>query len=174
VKDLESLPARPRAGVVHFVVESPAGSKVKLAWDASLGAFTLSRPLTMGLVYPFDWGFIPSTRAPDGDPLDCMLLIDAPTYPGVVIPARPIGVVRVSQKKKRGGGRERNDRVLAVPVDAPRQRDLRDARRLALRIRRELDHFFTAAVALEDKDARILGWGGPAEAQRLVDGLAPR
>lgn len=165
---LHKLPARNKRGEIHVVVESPRGSAVKLKYDPKLGAFTITRPLILGVSYPYDWGFIPSTRAPDGDPLDAMVLHDAMTYPGVVIPCVPLGVVKLSQKKKKGGGRERNDRVIAVPVGAPRFAEIRDARDLPERVRKEIGQFFLAAVALTDKEAELLGWDGPEAATRLV------
>lgn len=167
---LYKLPTRSKDGAMHVVIESPRGSTVKLKFEPKLGAFTIARPLTLGVSYPFDWGFIPSTRAPDGDPLDAMVLLDAPTYPGVVIPCAPLGVVKISQKsKKKPGGRERNDRIIAVPVDAPRVADVRDARSIPERVRREIEQFFLAAVLLTDKDVKLLGWDGPEAAERLVD-----
>jgi inorganic pyrophosphatase len=91
--DFLSLPSYAKDGSLHVVVESPRGSQVKVKYEPELGAFTLSRPLVLGLRYPYDWGFVPGTRADDGDPLDAMLLFDLPTYPGLVIPCRPIGVL---------------------------------------------------------------------------------
>lgn len=165
---LHKLPARNKRGEIHVVVESPRGSSVKLKYDPKLGAFTIARPLILGVSYPYDWGFIPSTLAPDGDPLDAMVLHDGVTYPGVVIPCVPLGVVKLSQKKKKGGGRERNDRVLAVPVGAPRLAEIRDARDLPERVRKEIGQFFLTAVVLTNKDAELLGWDGPEAAARLI------
>jgi inorganic pyrophosphatase len=156
------LPTR-KDGAFHVVVESPRGGRAKLKYDPELGAFTLSRPLVNGLAYPYDWGFIPSTCAPDGDPLDAMVLLDVPTYPGVVLACRALAVVKVSQKGKKGRGRERNDRVLAVSVD-----DRRPPRTLSARQKKELEAFFLSAVLLEDKEARIEGWGGAREAERVI------
>lgn len=90
---LDELPTFARAGVVHAVVESPRGSTLKLKYDPEIGAFVLSRPLPLGFCYPFDWGFIPRTRGSDGDPIDALILSDAPSYPGVVIPCRIAGVL---------------------------------------------------------------------------------
>src|SRR5687767_14010541 len=107
----------------------------------------MSRPLLRGLTYPFDWGFVPSTRAADGDPLDVMIVHDAPTFPGLVIPCRLIGVLEADQKGERG--RERNDRLFAVPAQARRERELDDVAQLPARLRQELEQFFLAATALE-------------------------
>jgi len=74
--NLDSIPAFGDDGIVHLVVESPQGSALKLKYERAWNAMSISRPLPLGLVYPFDWGFIPSTLAPDGDPLDAMALWD--------------------------------------------------------------------------------------------------
>ena len=104
---------------------------------------------------------MPGTKVSDGDPLDAMLLWDTPTFPGVVIECRAVALVKVDQKRKKGRGRERNDRILAIPVEAPRFAHLRTVRDVPARLRRELEQFFFNVTALEDKDIRILGWAGP-------------
>ena len=157
-----------RGAIFRVVVESPRGSAVKLKFDPETGAMTVSRPLTGGLTYPFDWGFVPGTQAADGDPLDAMLIWDTPTFPGVVVPSRAIGLVEVDQRKKTGRGRERNDRIFAVPVKAPRMDHIRTARDLPVRQRRELEEFFLQATALTGKDVRILGWSGRVAALQLI------
>lgn len=166
--DFESLPTRNAAGDFHVVVESPRLSRVKLKFDKKLGAFTVSRPLALGLTYPYDWGFVPGTRAQDGDPLDAMVLWDASSYPGVVIPCRALGVIRLEQDSKTGG-RERNDRLVVVPVNAPRDGELRTHLDLSEREREELNHFFVSAVFFAHKNPEILGWGPASEAEETVD-----
>jgi inorganic pyrophosphatase len=151
------------------VIETPRGASVKLKYEPSLGAFTLSRPLAFGIAYPFDWGFVPGTCAPDGDPLDAMLLLEAPTFPGVVVVSRPIGVIELEQNRKQGGGRERNDRLIVVPRRAPRYEALRDAADLPARVRTEIEQFFLHVTALEDKDAEVLGWRDARTAFALVE-----
>jgi inorganic pyrophosphatase len=168
--DFTRLPLRGLQDALHVVIESPRGSTVKLKYDTKLQAFTLSRPLTRGFRYPFDWGFIPSTEGPDGDPLDALVYWDVPTWPGVVLPCRPLGVLQVDQKKRNGqpGERERNDRVLVVPVLSARSDTLQSYQDLSRREREELEHFFLAVVHFADKDAHVLGWGGPEDAERMV------
>ncbi|MFL5319230.1 MAG: inorganic diphosphatase [Myxococcaceae bacterium] len=166
--DLDKLPARTKDGDFHVVVESPRGSRVKLKYEPKLKAFTVARPLSFGHTYPFDWGFIPSTKAEDGDPLDVMILWDVPSYPGVVIPCRPLGVIRLEQNDGEGG-RERNDRLIAIPVKAPRDQDMETFRDLSARERDELTHFFVSAVFFANKDPKLLGWGTPKEAEQLID-----
>src|SRR4051794_30672332 len=110
---LDRLPHLDASGNVRVVVEAPKGAVMKLRWQPELGAFEFHRPLPHGVAYPFDWGFVPSTRAEDGDPLDAMVLLEEPTWPGVVIATRPIGVLRVSQRDE-GEASIRNDRLIAV------------------------------------------------------------
>ena len=162
-----SLPASPADGVLNVVVECPAGATNKIKWDLDLETFALSRPLPLGMAYPHDWGFVPGTRAEDGDPVDALVLSEGTTYPGLVIPSRPIGVVRLEQNRKKGGGRERNDRIIAVAASA-RRHPLRSAAELAPRMREELERFFLNVVFFEDKDPSLLGWGDAGEAWQLV------
>ena len=96
-------------------MEAPKGSLVKLKYEIKLGAFTVAHSLPLGLSYRFEWGFVPSTQASDGDPLDILILHEASTYPGVVLPCRPLGVVEMDQEEK-DGKRERNDRVIVMPA----------------------------------------------------------
>jgi len=148
------------------VVETPRGSRAKLKFDSKLRAFSLSKPLLAGLTYPYDWGFIPSTKAPDGDPLDVLIIHDAATYPGLVLSCKPIGILEVEQIKK--GKKERNDRLFAVPDRSPFEGDLKDVRRLPRRATEELEKFFQATDALEPKQLKFLGWRGPARALEAI------
>jgi inorganic pyrophosphatase len=168
VSDLTRLPLRDEKGAFHVVIESPRGSTVKLKYEPKLGTFAVGRPLTQGLRYPFDWGFIPSTQGPDGDPLDALVYWDVATWPGVVLPCRPLGVLQLDEKKKKGKGRERNDRLLMVPLAALRAEHLTSQEDLSRREREELEHFFLTVVAFSNKEARILGWKGPAAAEKLI------
>ena len=132
--------------------------------------FTLAKPLMAGLTYPYDWGFIPSTKAEDGDPLDVLVIHDAKTYPGVVLSCKPVGILELEQKKK--GKKERNDRVFAVPDRSPLETDLKDIRHLPSHAREELQQFFLATNALEDKEIDFLGWRGPTHAIKMIKRLA--
>jgi inorganic pyrophosphatase len=166
MRGLDQIPPRDEDGNVLCVVEAPRGSRVKLTYEPKLGVIVLGRPLPLGLHYPFDWGFIPGTLAPDGDPLDAMVLNDAATFPGVVIPSAVLGVVRVEEQ--RGKTKRRNDRLILTAVEAPRFDGLRDARKLPQRTRDEISRFFLNVVAFVDKRVELLGWSGPAEAHKLL------
>jgi inorganic pyrophosphatase len=166
VSHLDRLPAHDDDGNVLCVVEAPRGSRVKTRYEPKLGAIILGRPLPLGTHYPYDWGFVPSTRAADGDPIDVMVLHDAPTWPGVVIPSTLIGVVKIEETKR--GKKQRNDRLIAVAVDAPRFDGLRDARKLEKRARDELAQFFLTITQFTDKKVALLGWDGPSAARRRL------
>src|SRR5262245_41531382 len=168
VTDLASLSTFVDDESIQVVIESPRGSTSKFKYDAARGVMTLSRPLTSGLAYPHDWGFVPSTHAPDGDPLDCMVMWDGRSYPGVVLTCRSIGVLRVEQTSRGTRRRERNDRLVALPTQTPRCESVRTVFDIDERIRQELEQFFLSAVAFEGKDLKILGWAGPDDAMTLL------
>jgi inorganic pyrophosphatase len=113
VANFLNLPSLTDDGDVHVVIETPRGSRAKLAWDAKLETFSLRKSLLTGLTYPHDWGFVPSTKADDGDPLDIMVIHDAATFPGLVVSCRIIGILQIAQKSKKKT--ERNDCLFAVP-----------------------------------------------------------
>jgi len=168
--DYLNLPCRDQHGNFNFVVETPRGAVIKLAFDATQAVFVFRRTLQLGVAYPYDWGFIPSTRAPDGDPLDAMLIFDAPSWPGVVIPTKVIGVVRLTQKES-GKKRERNDRVMLLPSEDPRYEDVKD---LPKRDRKELEQFFVTMTEMTDKEITVDGWEGPKAAEEVIDKAAQK
>src|SRR5271166_3452113 len=151
---------------LYVVVETPRGCRTKLKFDPNLEVFTMSKPLMVGLSYPYDWGFIPSTQAPDGDCLDVLIIHDSPTYPGVVLKAIPVGVLELVQVSK--GKEERNDRVFAVPDCTPFEKEIEDIRHLPARAIEELERFFEATDALDDKRLKFRGWHGPARAIKTI------
>jgi inorganic pyrophosphatase len=171
--DLQKLPATDKDGDVHVVVETPRGSAAKLQFDPELQAFTLSKALILGLSYPYDWGFVPSTKGQDGDPIDVLVLHDAATYPGLVLRCKLIGVLEVIQKEK-GKPKIRNDRLIAVPRDSHREQSEDDARDLPKQIREEIEKFFVATDELEDKELKFLGWKGPKTGEKLVHQAAKK
>ncbi len=164
--NLETLEAFGEDGSVRAVVETPRGSEAKINYDPETETFALSKALILGLRYPFDWGFIPSTKAEDGDPIDVLILHEAVTYPGVIVPCDLVGVLELLQHE--GKKRTRNDRLFAIPRGARRQDALADARKLPKTMRDELERFFVATAAKDDKRIELLGWKGPAEAKRRL------
>jgi inorganic pyrophosphatase len=168
--DLLKLPTRNNGGDVYVVVETPRGSAAKLEYDPELRVFTLST-LFLGLTYPYDWGFIPSTKGEDGDPIDALVLHDAATAPGLVLKCKIIGVLEVLQSEKGEKG-IRNDRLIAVPRDSHREKADKDARDLPKQMRQEIEKFFVATDELEAKVLKFLGWKGPKAGEQLIDRAA--
>ena len=165
-----NLPPFTEDGDVHVVVETPRGSRAKFAYDPKLESFALSKSLLTGLSYPHDWGFVPSTKADDGDPLDIMVIHDATTFPGLVVTCRVIGILQIEQNRKKKS--ERNDRLFAVPRRSHSERALKDVRDLTKPIQEELEKFFIATDELEDKKLNIIGWKGPKAAVQAIKDAA--
>ena len=163
--DLTKLPTFDDDGHIRMVVETPKGSTLKLAYDPKERVFEVSRALALGIAYPFDWGFIPKTKAEDGDPVDALALHEGTTFPGVVLQCRPLGLVDVEQDGD--DGKVKNVRVILVPVWDERLKSLTSAV-LPERVRQELEQFFISATFFTDKNPKILGWRDGKSAEAFV------
>jgi len=163
--DLTEIPTFASDDTFHVVVESPRGSHVKLKYEARWQTMAISRPLALGLSYPCDWGFVPSTKGPDGDPVDALVYWDTTTAPGVVVECRAGGILRVEQNHLGDPTRRiRNDRLFALPTASRRGSSLVSIADLPSRVRDELTHFVIASTLFEGKDPKVLGWDDPEAA----------
>ncbi|MBV9571071.1 MAG: inorganic diphosphatase [Alphaproteobacteria bacterium] len=166
MKNLEHLPTYGAKKRVNVVIETPRGATAKFKFDAKLGGFKYVRSLKGTLAYPFDWGFVPSTAAADGDPLDAMVLHDDASFAGAVIACRAIGILEVEQQEK--GRTFRNDRVLFAPsIDTIADNLTADAKKLR-GLQKKLERFFKAAVAGTGKKLKFLGWRDAEAADAAV------
>ena len=168
VVPLERIPPRDSgSGRVHVIVDTPAGSRNKYKYDPELKAFRLGRILPQGAVFPHDFGFIPGTRAPDGDPLDVMVLGLAPAFPGCVITARLLGVIRARQVEHRRS--IRNDRLIAAaetPVNPSTfAKGLRSLSEVQLRA---MEHFFESYNSFQGREFSVTGRGNARAAAAIV------
>ena len=161
--DLSRIPAQPKPGIVNVLIEIPAGSKNKYEFDKDLNAFALDRVLYASVQYTFDYGFIPNTLADDGDPLDGMVMMDQPTFPGCVIAARPIGMLEMID------GGDRDEKLLCVPVKDPRYAEVKSLKDVAPHRLEEAAEFFRTYKNLEKKETQILGWKDAAEVSALIE-----
>lgn len=148
--------------IVRMIVEIPQHSANKYEYDGNLGVFRLDRALYSPLHYPGDYGFIPGTLASDGDPLDCLVLVQQPSFPGVLIEVRPVGVLNMVDSD------ESDQKVLAVPTRNPRYDQIHTMDQIFSHVRREIEHFFTIYKELEGKVTTMQGWGGPREARKAI------
>lgn len=148
---------------IEAVIEIPKGSRNKYEIDHQSGAVWLDRMLFTATQYPADYGFVPHTLAADGDPLDVLVLLDEPTFPGCHIHVRPVGVFRMSDE------RGDDDKILSVPSTDPRWERLRDLDDLPSHLTEEISHFFAVYKELEPgKGTDVHGWRGAEEAERIV------
>src|ERR1700751_3300977 len=99
---------------IQVVIETPKGSRNKYAFDPEKKIFKLKRVLPAGMAFPYDFGFIPSTKADDGDPVDVLVLMDEPAFPGCLLQCRVIGAIEGEQSDKKGNDKVRNDRIVAI------------------------------------------------------------
>jgi inorganic pyrophosphatase len=154
--------------VVRVVIETPKGSRNKYAFDPDDKTFTLKKVLPAGMAFPYDFGFVPSTLAGDGDPLDVLVLMDEPAFPGCLVKCRLVGVIEGEQKDKKGS--VRNDRVVAVDIENHQWAHIEHVDDLGKQFVRELEEFFVNFHNLTGKKYRILDVRGPKQARRCVDG----
>jgi inorganic pyrophosphatase len=159
-------PIDKKAGLLQVIIETPARSRNKFAFDPDQEIFALKKVLPAGMVFPYDFGFVPQTRAPDGDPLDVLLLMDEPAYPGCAVKARLIGVIEGEQLD--GKKRIRNDRLLAVAEANHMYANIRKFKDLPAKWLKELQDFFVNYHSLEGKQYKLLGCKGEQSAWDLV------
>ena len=152
--------------LLRVVIETPKGSRNKFAFDADQHIFELKTVLPSGMAFPYDFGFVPSTLAEDGDPVDVLVLMDEPAFPGCVLSCRPIGVIEGEQGDKKD--KERNDRIIAVEKDAHSWADIKTIDDLGKQFCRELEEFFVNYHKLSGKEYRVLDVKGPGQARKLV------
>jgi inorganic pyrophosphatase len=144
-------------------VEIPKGSRNKYEWDPETGYIMLDRFLFSSMVYPTDYGFIPDTLAQDGDPLDAMVCVSEPTFPGCVIPVKPIALFRMKDDKGI------DDKVLCVPLQDPAWNTLNVLEDLPRPLRDEIAHFFSVYKDLEQKTVTVDGWYQREDALEEID-----
>ncbi len=161
--DLSLIPAQPEAGLINVLIEIPGGSKNKYEFDKDMNAFALDRVLFASVKYPYDYGFVPNTLADDGDPLDGMVMMDEPTFPGCVIAARPIGMLIMID------GGDRDEKILCVPAEDPRYNEVKSIKDIAPHRLEEIAEFFRTYKNLEKKVTEIKGWKDVDMVTPLVD-----
>jgi len=161
--DLSLIPAQPEPGVINVLIEIAGGSKNKYEFDKDLNAFALDRVLFASVKYPYDYGFVPNTLADDGDPLDGMVIMDEPTFPGCVIAARPIGMLLMID------GGDRDEKILCVPAEDPRYNEVKSLKDIAPHRLEEIAEFFRTYKNLEKKVTEIQGWKDVDAVNPLVE-----
>jgi inorganic pyrophosphatase len=153
---------------LHVIIETPKGSRNKFDYDTDHKLFKLGGVLPAGAVFPFDFGFIPSTTGGDNDPLDVLLLMDEPAFPGCLVPARLVAVIEAAQTE-RDGETTRNDRLIAVAEDSHTHKGIRTLADLSDNLLDEIEHFFISYNEIKGKKFNPLGRFGPVRAAGIIE-----
>jgi inorganic pyrophosphatase len=158
---------------LNVIVETTKGSRNKITFDAKRGLYELTGVLPVGASFPYDFGFVPSTLADDGDPLDVLLLMDEPAFAGCLVPARLIGVITAEQQEQ-GGDVDRNDRLLGVAAKSRVHADVRGLADLGDALLDEIEHFFVSYNEIKGKRFEPTGRKGARAARTIVEEAAAR
>lgn len=154
--------------VVDVIIEIPKGSRNKYEFDKERKIFKLDRMLFSSMHYPSDYGFIPETLAEDGDPLDALVLIGEPTFPGCLIEARPIGLFKMRDEKGV------DHKILCVPVNDPQWNHIHSLRDVPPHLLVEIEHFFDVYKELEKKKTAVEGWEDVDLAVKIIEEAVER
>jgi inorganic pyrophosphatase len=158
--DIDPGPECP--AIVRMIVEIPKNSSNKYEYDGQLGVFRLDRALYSPLHYPGDYGFIPGTLGEDGHPLDVLVLVDEPSFPGVLLSVRPVGMLSMLDQN------EPDQKILAMPDRNPRFDEIHRIDQVFPHNLREIEHFFEIYKELEGKRTEMRGWRGLDEARETI------
>lgn len=151
---------------MQVVIDTPRGSRNKYKWDEKSGRFKLSKVMPEGMVFPFDFGYIPDTKMEDGDPLDVLVLDDEPTFSGCMVECRPIGVLKARQAQD--GKNFRNDRVVAVAMASVVFANISNFDDLEFTFLQQIEAFFVNYQKVRGIKFEIIGREGPASVRKLV------
>jgi inorganic pyrophosphatase len=168
VADLSTLSPQldQKKSTCRAIIETPKGCRNKFDYDPESGLFMLGGLLPEGMMFPFDFGFIPSTLGEDGDPLDILVLMDAPAHVGCLIEVRVIGIIEAEQSEH--GKTESNDRLLGVAIHSYDHQGLESISEVNKTLLDQLEAFFISYNTQRGKRFRVTGTGGPKKAMRLL------
>jgi inorganic pyrophosphatase len=173
ISSLRHLPVwDKKTHALHAIVETPRGCRSKYDLDKTTGAFVLKKMLPAGMSFPHNFGFVPSTLADDGDPLDVLILTEEPAFPGCLIRCRLVGIIKGKQKEN--GKTKRNDRLIGVAQLSHEYSDVKSVKNMQKLFLDELEHFFVAYHDLEEIRYELLGYDGPRKASKFVQQAADR
>lgn len=164
--DPTRLPMQDEDGNVQVVIETPRGSRNKYAFDPEQRIFQLKKVLPEGMAFPHDFGFIPSTKAEDGDPIDVLILMDESAFPGCLVKARLVGVIEGIQSED--GKKERNDRLLAVSATSHTHSDVKSIDDLNQSLLKELEKFLVNYHLNDKENFKVLACKGPQAAAKCL------
>ena len=153
--------------IIQVVIETPKGSRNKYAFDEEQRVFELKKVLPAGMAFPYDFGFIPRTLADDGDPVDVLVLMDEPAFPGCLLKCRLIGVIEGEEENRKE--KVRNDRIVAVETENHSWADIKVIDDLGKTFLRELEEFFVNYHELSDERYRVIDVRGPKQARKCID-----
>ncbi len=148
---------------MNVIVEIPKFSKNKYEIDKATGIIALDRVMHSSQDYPFDYGFVPQTLFDDGDALDVVLVTTYPLMPGILVKARPVAIMEMID------GGDKDDKIVAVPVDDPRMNDIQDLKDLGVHFPKEMTHFFETYKKIQNKEVKIGEWHGAEKAKEAFD-----
>ncbi|PYX24368.1 MAG: inorganic pyrophosphatase [Acidobacteria bacterium] len=152
---------------IDVIIETPRGSRNKIKYDPSSRRFRLSKVMPEGMMFPYDFGFVPATKAEDGDPLDVLVLTDEALFPGCLVDVKLVGVIEAEQTEK--GETKRNDRLVAIATQSLLYSEIRTLEELNPKVLEQIDAFFVNYQRVRDIEVKILGHGGPQQAHRILD-----
>jgi inorganic pyrophosphatase len=153
--------------LLQVIIETPKNSRNKYSFDTEQKIFSLKKVLPAGMSFPYDFGFLPCTLAGDGDPIDVLVLMDEPAFPGCLLRARLIGVIEGEQAD--GKKRVRNDRLVAVADANHSYSNIKRLKDLPTQFVKELEGFFVNYHKLEGRTYKLLGCKGAAAARTLIE-----
>jgi inorganic pyrophosphatase len=160
------LEAFGKRGRLNVLIETPKGSRNKFKYDLERGLFELSGVLPVGASFPFDFGFVPGTMSEDGDPLDVLLLMDEPAFPGCLIAARLIGAIQAEQTE--GKKSTRNDRLIAVAEESHLHDKIELIDELSEALLEQIEHFFKSYNDVKGRKFKVVGRADSGHAAKLV------